>query len=306
MVRLLHDSCEILVIGGGLAGLSAARHAARLGRGVSLLECAGMFGGQVATVGQVEGLALPGAFSGQDLAVHLLEECRKLAVDVIETRIAQLEIGDRLGVRDEGGRTWHPKTLVVASGASLRDLGVPGEGRLVGHGVSHCATCDGGFFRDRDVVVVGGGDSAVQEALTLARTCGSVTMVCRGPLRAKRASIERLASLGNVRFRWGEVVAEILGEVEVRGVRLRNPGTGDEAELDCAGVFPFIGVRPNSDFLPPSLRDEAGFVVTHAELRTQDERIFAAGAVRAGYGGDINQAMAEGISAAATASRHLQ
>ncbi len=128
--------CEVAVIGGGLAGLSAARHAARLGRLVTLFESSPMFGGLVATVDEVDGLPMPGKFSGQDLAIHLLQDARKVAVQVVESGIAKLELGTRLTLTDEQNHTYQPDAIIVASGASLRKLGVPGEDEFVGRGVS--------------------------------------------------------------------------------------------------------------------------------------------------------------------------
>jgi thioredoxin reductase (NADPH) len=302
-MRPLRNLCEIAVIGGGLAGLAAARHAARLGRLVTLFEGSGLYGGQVATVGHVDGLPVPGDFSGQDLAVPLLEQARKVGVQVVESGIAGIETGKSLALTDEGGRAWRPAAVVVASGASLRRLGVPGEEELYGRGVSRCASCDGGFFRGQDVVVAGGGDGAVHEALVLAATSRRVTMVCRSPLRARREYIDRIAARENVDFVWDSEVTAILGESGVTGVRLRNRATGAESEIECAGLFPFVGVEPNGRFLPAELRTPSGHVRAGADLATADPRVFAAGAIRPDFGGNAVQAMAEGVGAAEAAAR---
>lgn len=295
--------CEITVIGGGLAGLAAAHHAARLGRLVTLIEGSGIYGGLVATVDEVDGLGVPGHFTGQDIAIHLLEEARKIGVQVLETPVAAVDAGERLAITDDAGAVLHPAAIIIATGASLRKLGVPGEEDLAGRGVSRCATCDGGFFRGQDVAVIGSGDAAVTEALVLARTSGTVHMICRGPLKAKREYIDRLDAKANVRFHWECEVTAILGTDGVTGLGLRNLRSGAASELSCAGVFPFIGVTPNSDFLPQSLRDATGRVLSGPDMATADPRIFAAGAVRAGYGGNAVQAMAEGTSAAEAAVR---
>jgi len=302
-MRPLKNTSAIAVIGGGLAGLSAARHAARLGRLVTLFEGSGIYGGLVATVHEVDGLAAPGHFSGQDLAIHSLNEARKIGVAVVETGVAKVELGERLTLTDEQGRSVHPEAVIVASGASLRKLGVPGEEEFAGRGVSRCATCDGGFFRGEDVVVVGGGDSAAQEALLLAKTCRRVIMVCRSPLKAKRDYVDRLDARENVSFVWDSEVEAIVGEGGVGGVRLRNVKTGATSDVECTGVFPYVGVAPNTGFLPASLLTPTGHVRAGADLATSDPRIFAAGAARAGYGGALAQAMAEGVSAAAAAAR---
>jgi thioredoxin reductase (NADPH) len=305
-MRPLKNMCEVAVIGGGLAGLSAARHAARLGRLVTLFEGSAMFGGLVATVGEVDGLLVPGKFSGQDLAIHLLEDARKVAVQIVEAGIAKIELNARLTLTDQDSRTYHPEVVIVASGATLRKLGVPGEEQFIGRGLSHCATCDGGFFRGQDVVVVGGGDSAVQEALVLAKTSRRVTMVCRSPLKAKRDYIDKIAARENVSFAWDSEVAAILGDDGVTGVRLRNVKSGASSELECAGLFPFIGAAPNTQFVPASLLAASGHIKTNSGFATSDARVFAVGAARADYGGNILEAMADGVSAAEGAARSLQ
>ena len=295
MARPLKNLCEVAVIGGGLAGLSAARHAARLGRLVTLFESSGMYGGQLATVDHVDGLPVPGNYSGQDLAIDLLEQCRKVGVQVVEAQIDRLDAGEQIVLTDWEGRDHKPEAVIVASGASLRKLGVSGEEQFMGRGVSRCASCDGGFYRDMDVVVVGGGDAAVHEALVLARMSRAVIMVCRSPLKAQREYINRLDARENVRFVWDSEVVEVLGEMKVSGVRVRNVVSGAESEIAASGVFPFIGVEPNTSFLPDTMRVSGGHMVS------TDPRIIAVGAVRPDFGGMAVQAMAEGVDAAQAA-----
>ena len=299
--RSLKNLCEIAVIGGGLAGLAAARHAARLGRLVTLFEGSGMYGGQLATVDHVDGLPLPGNYSGQELAIGLLEECRKVGVRVLEANVETLTVNDALTLTDWEGAAYHPEAVIVASGASLRKLGVPGEEAFTGRGVSRCASCDGGFYRGQDVVVVGSGDAAVHEALVLARTSREVIMVCRSPLKAQREYINRLDARENVRFVWDNEVVAVLGEMKVSGVRVRNANSGAESEIAAPGVFPFIGVEPNTAFLPEAMRTSSG----HVAAKALDPRIFAAGAVRADYGGQAVEAMAQGTGAAQAAHAYL-
>ena len=297
-MRPLKNLCEIAVIGGGLAGLSAARHAARLGRLVTLFEGSALFGGLVATVGEVDGVPVPGKFSGQDLAMHLLEDARKAGVRIVQSGVAKVELERRLTLTDQESAIYHPEAIIVASGASLRRLGVPREEEFLGRGLSRCATCDGGFFRGQDVVVVGGGDGAVQEALVLAKNSRQVIMVCRSPLKAKRDYVDRVAARENVRFVWDSEVSAILGDQTITGVRLRNVKDGTSSDIECTGLFPFVGTAPNSGFVPASLLTPSGHIKTSANLATADSRVFAVGAVRADYGGNLVQAMAEGVGAA--------
>jgi thioredoxin reductase (NADPH) len=259
----------------------------------------------VATTGEVDGLLIPGKFSGQDLAIHLLEDARKAAVQIVEARVATMELNPRLTLTDQDNKTYHPEAIVVASGASLRKLGVPGEEQLIGRGVSHCATCDGVFYRSQDVVVVGGGDSAAQEALVLAKTSRRVIMVCRSPMKAKRDYVDKLAARENVTFVWDSEISAVLGEDGVAGVRLRNVKNGASSEVECMGLFPFIGSAPNTGFVPASLLSVTGHIKTSPGFSSYDARVFAVGAVRADYGGNIVEAMAEGLGAAEAAARLL-
>jgi thioredoxin reductase (NADPH) len=304
VTRPLKNLSEVVVIGGGLAGLAAARHAARLGRLVTLFEGTGLYGGLVATIGEVDGLPFPAHLSGQELAIPLLEDARKVGVRIIEWPVATLDIGARLTLTDEGGDVHHPGAIIVASGATLRKLGVPGEDQFLGRGVSRCATCDGGFYKGRDVAVIGSGDGAVHEALVLAKTSRTVFMVCRAPLHGMREYIDRLAARDNVRFVWDSEVTAILGETSVTGLALRDLRNGATSELACAGVFPFIGLTPNTAFLPPAWLTASGHIATDTAQATPDPRVFAAGTVRAGCGGTAIEAMADGVHAA-TAAVHL-
>ncbi len=291
MARPLKNLEEIAVIGAGLAGLSAARHAARLGRLVTLFEGTGLYGGLVATVGEVDDLPFPGTWSGQDLAMHLLEQAQKVGVRLVESPVVSLDCGTKLAITDGEGRTYAPEAVIVATGGSLRKLGVPGEEEFLGRGVSRCATCDGGFYRGKHVAVIGGGDGAVHEALTLSKLAGQVTMVCRSPLKAKREHIDKLDARDNVRFVWDREVTAITGDMKVTGLALKNVRNGEASELACDGVFPFIGIEPAGHFLS-------------AEAKS-DPRIFITGAARTGFGGTGIEAMAEGTSAAEAVHRLL-
>lgn len=239
MTRPLKNLCEIAVIGGGLAGLSSARHAARLGKLVTLFEGTGIYGGQVATVGEVSGLPFAGEHSGQDLAIHLLDEAKKVGCQIIEAGIAHITFEPRLTLIDEAGNAHHPEAVIIASGASLKRLGVAGEEDYYGRGVSRCATCDSGFFRNQSVAVIGGGDAAFHEAMVLAKVAREVIMVCRSPAKAKREYIDRLDARVNVRFVWDHEVSAITGDVSgVTGLVLRHVESGAEKQPRRRGRLP--------------------------------------------------------------------
>ena len=205
-----------------------------------------------------------------------------------------------MGVKSDGGEHL-ARTVIVASGARLKRLGVPGEAELEEKGVARCADCDGPFYQGRDVVVVGGGDSALQEALVLTEFARKVHLVHRGDrLGAKQALVDRLAGHASVEVHLLTQVEAVLGSDEVSGVRVRSGG--GVAEFACSGFFAYIGLEPANEFAPAQIaRDAAGFLQTDASLQTAMPLVFAAGAVRSGYGGMLTHAMAEGETAARSA-----
>lgn len=305
-LRRRHDIWDVAIVGGGIAGLTAAWHAVRRGLAPCLFEPEPGYGGQVATVNAIDDWPASGPVSGVELAASLAGELSHEVVERIGEPVVGIEREAGLLRVRGASRSVRARRVIAASGAKLRTLGVPGEEALRGKGVSQCAHCDGGFFRGQDVVVVGGGDAALQEALVLAETSASVTVVARSRLKARSGYVERAASKPNVRFVWDSTVDAILGSDGVTGVRLRNVRTGGASELGCSGVFPFIGVVPQAAYLPPAVaRSPDGTVVTDAELRASLEGVFAVGALRSGYGGDLVSAAGEAAHAVALAARDL-
>ncbi len=296
-LRRRRDIWDVAVIGGGITGLTAAWHAVRRGLTTVLFEGAPAHGGQVANVNHLEDWPAVEGVSGVALAADLVAKLRDEGVELHGEPAGRVSVHGKL-VRVEAASSVRARRALIASGARLKALGVPGEEELYGKGVSQCADCDGYFFRDQDVVVVGGGDAALHEALVLAGMCRSVTLIVRSTVRARAAYVERASGAANVRFAWDSTVQEILGNSGVTGVRLREVKTGAVKELPCAGVFPFVGSSPNTDFLPATVaRDEGGYVTTDARLRTSAPLLYAAGAVRAGYCGDLVAAAGEGAAA---------
>jgi thioredoxin reductase (NADPH) len=194
--------------------------------------------------------------------------------------------------------------VILATGSSLKELGVPGEARFKGKGVSHCATCDAPLMKGKPVAIVGGGDSALQEALTLAQFAARVTILQRGPaLTAQAAYRARVAAVANIEVRCSIVVEEILGDTGVTGVRVRETARNEAADLEAAGVFVYIGLQPNTAFLNGRLiLDPAGRIPTDGSMRTALPGVFAAGSVRAGWAGRAVASAGEGAAAALAAA----
>ena len=311
-LRRRRDIWDVVIVGGGLAGLTAAWQTSRRGLSVAVFEEQPACGGQVSTVNTLDDWPAIGETSGVELASSLAERLHTEGVAFFHEAVTAVtpgakKDGDQPLVLVQGtaeDRSLRARRVILAAGARLKSLGVPGEEKLRGRGVSQCAHCDGGFFKGQDVVVVGGGDAAMQEALVLTEMCKTVHVVVRGGLRARRAFSERVDSKTNVRFVWDSEVEAITGEDSVTSVRLRNVKTGEKTEIACAGVFPFVGVQPNSGFLPASVkRDAQGCVITDEQCRSSEPALFAIGALRAGYAGDLVNAVGEaGIAAAVVTS----
>ena len=307
-LRRRRDIWDAVVIGGGIGGLSAAWYCSRRGMPTALLEAEGLLGGQVATVNALDDWPSTGEVSGVELALAMKEKIENNSVEIFHEGAVSVERADADGLTlvKTAERTLRTRRVIAAAGAKLRTLEVPGAQALRGKGVSQCAHCDGSFFRGQDVVVVGGGDAALQEALVLAPLVRTVSIVVRSRLRAKRAYVERAAGTANVKFVWDSEVDAVLGDETVTGVRLRHAASGEIAELECSGVFPFIGVEPNTAFLPGAVRrDETGHVLTDEHMRTADTSIFAIGALRAGYSGELTGAAGEAALAAAAIEADL-
>ncbi len=294
---------DVIVIGAGITGLTAAKHAVQSGLTTANIE-AMMFGGLVLNVNELDGETQG---SGAELASDLMSEISDLGVaNLSEAVTAIARAGDQLTVTTDAG-THRARAVIVASGAKLKRLGVPGEAEFDYKGVSQCADCDGPMCQDQDVVVVGGGDSALQEALVLAKFCKRVHLLHRGKqFRARRNLIDAISTHANITPVWESVVEEILGGATVEKVRVRNIATNAVSEIACTGFFAYIGLEPVCDFVPAEVaRDANGALVTNAALQTALPGVYAVGAVRSGYGGLLTHAIAEGEAAARSVSAAL-
>ncbi len=299
---------DLAIIGGGPAGLTAYLYAARARLNTILIEKLSP-GGQVLVTDFVENYpGFPEGLPGWELMEKFVAHVKKLGFKQKLGEVTGLELnGELKRLKLAGGEELLARAVIIATGASPNKLGVPGEKELTGKGVSYCATCDGPFFRDQTVAVVGGGNTAVQEALFLTRFAEKVFLIHRrDQLRAQKILQERAFANPKIHFIWNTVVEEILGQEKVEGVRIKNRKTGEISTLPVDGVFIFIGIRPQSDFVKGLLpTDERGFIITDCEMRTELPGVFAAGDVRAKACRQIITAAGDGATAAYMAEHYL-
>ncbi len=272
-------SVRVLVIGSGPAGLSAALYAARASLDPVVLTGTGL-GGQVSLTNTVENYpGFPEGVGGSELVELFQKQAERFGAQVEFDTVTQLDLSTRpFRVTTENG-VYLAETLIIGTGANSVHLDIPGEAELTGRGVSYCATCDGWFFKGKDVVVVGGGDSALEEAIFLTRYASSVTIVHRrDELRAGAILQKRALSEPKIKFIWNSVVTEILGKDAVQAVKLKNLVTGKVVDHATDGIFVFIGHRPNTQLFEGQLDlDERGYLKTDMLMRTKVPGVFVAG-----------------------------
>jgi thioredoxin reductase (NADPH) len=296
---------DIVVAGGGIAGLTAGMVAAQLGR-KTLVLTGDVLGGQLLSIEKVEGFpGHPDGIPGYDLLPIAQEQAGAAGAEFAATTVQTVaRDGDGWRLITGDGKL-SARAVIVATGASLKSLGVPGEARLTGKGVSHCATCDGPLLRNRAVAVIGGGDSAMQEALTLAQFAAWVIILNRGPaLTGQVAYRDRVARQRNIEIRHNTTVDDILGDTAVTGLRLVTGG--NTTDLAVEAVFVYIGLKPNSEFLGDlTALDPDGRILTDAWMRSDIPGLCAAGTVRSGSAGRAVASAGDGASAALAANRYL-
>jgi len=303
----MSNKYDIIIIGGGPAGLSAGLYASRAGLKTLLLERS-MLGGQITNSEHVENYpGFPDGIPGFDLIELMRAQAEKFGLEIryAEVQSATLKGSSKKLSTAEG--EFQAKAVIIAGGATLQRLGVPGEEKLTGKGVSYCATCDGPFFKERVVAVVGGGNSAVEEAIVLTNFASKVIVIHRrDQLRASKTVQQRALSNKKIEFLWDTVVDEVLGDDKVNGLKVRNVKDGRVSTLEASAVFMYVGQRPNTDYLKGIIPlDEKGNIVTNDRMETEVKGVFAAGDIRHNSSRQVITAAGDGATAALSAEKYL-
>ncbi|MPZ37472.1 MAG: FAD-dependent oxidoreductase [Rhizobiales bacterium] len=299
---------DLIVIGAGVAGLTAAMHAARAGLSVAVVERMGA-GGQIAAAERIENFpGFPQGVSGAELGPLLHEQAEAAGAEFVLDTVEGIAVDGEWRVVNAASDPINAHAVIVAAGSALRSLGVPGEETFLGRGVSHCASCDGHFFSGQEVCVIGGGDSALDEALVLTEHAACVAIIHRGAaFDAQRVLIDRATKHDKIEIVASTGVEEIVGADSVVGVRLRDLTAGTIHERAVKGVFVYVGLEPNTAFLRGIVAlDPAGHIETDIMMRTSVPGIFAAGDVRRHSVAQLAAAAGDGATAAVAAWRYLK
>ncbi len=299
---------DVIVIGGGPAGLTAGLYTSRSRLKTLLIEN-GLLGGQMTTTELIENYpGFPQGINGDELSRLMEEQAKRFGLEVIGEQAVEVKLeGDQKIVKTEEG-SYQCQALIVCTGTEYRKLGVPGEKEFAGRGVSYCATCDGAFFRDNQIVVVGGGDSALTEALYLTKFVKEVTIVHRrDAFRGTKIYQERVFSNPKVRVLWNSVIEAINGDTIVKSIRVRNVKTGEISDHSIEGVFLFVGLVPRTQFLEGLVRmGEEGYIFTDENCETSVKGIFAAGDCRRKLVRQIATAVGDGATAGCSAEKYIE
>jgi thioredoxin reductase (NADPH) len=299
---------DVIVIGAGPAGLTAGLYAARAGLSVAVFERISP-GGQLAQTSEVENYpGFPNGAEGWQLAFDMQQQALNFGVQIVSAEVTAVDFSGKMKTVSTPNGDYAAKSIIIATGAHHREMGLEGEHELQGKGISYCATCDGNFFRGKDVIVVGGGNTAVGDAMYLSRICNKVYLVHRrDKLRATPIYNERLAALDNIEFVWNSAPEQILSQDGVvTGLRVKNNQTGEERDIAVSAVFVAIGNAPSTGFLKGAVElNEAGYVVADESGKTNVAGVFVAGDVRTKALRQVVTAVADGALAAENAAEFV-
>jgi thioredoxin reductase (NADPH) len=302
------NTYEVIILGGGPAGLTAGLYASRARLQTLLIENA-LFGGQMTTTETIDNYpGFPDGVTGEDLSRLMEEQAKRFGMETVSREVVKVELeGDQKLVRTDE-TTYLCEALIICTGTEYRKLGVPGEKEFTGKGVSYCATCDGAFFKDSRIVVVGGGDSALTEALFLTKFVKELTVIHRrDALRATKIYQEKAMTNPKIKFLWNSVVKEIKGDAVVRAVVVKNVKTGEVKEFETEGAFLFVGLLPRTESVRGLVQmDEAGYIITDDNCETSVKGIFAGGDCRKKLLRQIATAVGDGATAAFAAEKYLE
>ena len=303
---------DAIIIGGGPAGLTAGIYLSRARMNTLLIEKA-LPGGQAILTEIIENYpGFPHGIAGPELMQKMEEQAVGFGLKIEYGEAAEVRIKegkeDKVKIVKINNQEYRTLTIILASGAEASKLGVPGEEELRGRGVSYCATCDAPFFKNQKIVVIGGGDTAIEEALYLTKFAQGVILIHRRDrLRATKILQERVFSNKKINFAWDSVVTKILGKEKLEGVLIQNKKTGEEKEIPCQGVFVFVGNVPNSKFLNELIKlDQKGYILTDDNMMTSQEGIYACGDVRKKLLRQVVTACGEGATAAFSAQKYIE
>jgi thioredoxin reductase (NADPH) len=299
---------DIVIVGGGPGGITAGLYGARANRKVVMIEKY-MPGGQIANTEEVEDYPGFDRISGAELAMKMSEHAQKFGLEVVSDEVLEVytDGADRM-VSTASSDLYRARAVILATGGSPNKLNVPGEEEFSGKGVSYCAICDGAFFKDEIIAVVGGGDAAVEEAIFLTKFGSKVIVIHRrDKLRAQKIIQERAFKNPKIEFIWDSVVEAVNGDDRVRSLTVKNVKTGEKSSLEVGAVFVFIGFVPNSNIVrEPLKKDEGGYIITDSRMETSVKGIYACGDVRSQLVRQITNAVGDGTTAAIAAEKYME
>ena len=299
---------DLIIIGGGPAGYTAALYAARGGTDVLLLEKMSA-GGQMALTGDIDNYpGFPDGVDGFTLGMNMQQGAERFGAKTEYAQVESVDFSDKIKKLVTSYGTYYSKAVIIASGANPRELGIDNEKELMGRGVHYCAHCDGRFYKDKTVIVVGGGNSAAADALYLSALAKKVYIVHRrDSLRATGIYHEPLMKAENVEFLWNSIVTDFIADGRVKGVKIRNNRNGNETEITCDGVFVSIGRKPATEFLTGTVRlDDNGYIIADESTKTDTDGVFAAGDVRTKVLRQVVTAVSDGAVAAHHAEEYIK
>ncbi len=299
---------DVLIIGSGLAGLTAGLFSARQGLSTCVFE-SNIPGGHLISIEKIEDFpGFPDGVSGYEICPNLQRQASDHGAEFQRTEVVRLEAQDKLWSVVTEEETYQAKAVIVATGSTLKQLGVPGEEKLMGRGVSHCASCDGPMYNEQTVGVVGGGDSALQEALTLTSYAEKVLLFHQGEaFAAQQTYLQRVLGNPKIAPRYQTVIEEVLGDEVVTGVRMRDLKTGETSQVDLTGLFIYVGLQPNTVLLADMVKlSETGHVPTDNWMKTSRAGLYAIGDIRQDSARQAITSAGDGATAAIAAHRYIK